>query len=132
MERLLQIFIWLPIVGFVVSVLLPLKKEFAISSVSIATSGMLLLGALTFFVYWLLNDSPTLDIKHITLFKTANIEIFIDFFFDKITAAFSIVGAILIFAVVVFSRFYLHREEGFKRFFVTLLCFYLGYNLIIF
>jgi NADH-quinone oxidoreductase subunit L len=34
--------------------------------------------------------------------------------------------------VAIFSRYYLHREEGFKRFFNTMLLFYAGYNIIIF
>lgn len=132
MNQFLQFFIWTPLAGFVLSLLIPRKKEFAISAVSIVSSGALLFGSLAFVVYWLSNHSPTLDIKHITLFKTSNIEIFIDFFFDKVTAVYCVVGAILIFAIVIFSRYYLHREQGFKRFFATLLCFYLGYNLIIF
>jgi NADH-quinone oxidoreductase subunit L len=80
----------------------------------------------------LINDHPVLDTKLITLFVTTELEIFIDFYFDKVTAAYAVIGAAITFLVAVFSKYYLHREEGFKRFFTSLLLFYTGYNIIIF
>jgi formate hydrogenlyase subunit 3/multisubunit Na+/H+ antiporter MnhD subunit len=73
-----------------------------------------------------------LDVKHIVFFKTADIEIFIDFYFDKVTAVYALVGSAITFMVTIFSRYYLHRDEGFKRFFVTLLLFFMSYNMVIF
>lgn len=81
---------------------------------------------------WVTQNTPTLDIKHLVLFKAENIEIYINFYFDKVTAAFAIVGSLLAFLVCLFSKYYLHREEGFKRFFIIILFFFLGYNLVIF
>lgn len=132
MSDLLQFFIWIPLVGFAVCALAPRKKEFILSGITIFTIGLQLMATLVFIVVWLVNDYPTLDIKHIVLFKADSIEIFIDFYFDKITAVFAGVGSVLTFAVAIFSRYYLHREEGFKRFFNIILLFFLGYNLVIF
>jgi NADH:ubiquinone oxidoreductase subunit 5 (subunit L)/multisubunit Na+/H+ antiporter MnhA subunit len=42
-----------------------------------------------------------------------------------------LVGAFLTFLVTIYSRYYLHREHGYKRFFNTILFFYLGYNITI-
>lgn len=132
MSQLLQLFIWIPFLGFIISMLIPRKKESMLSGIAISTIGIHLVGILILWVFWFMNSSPSLDIKHIVLFETEDIEIFIDFYFDKITAVFAVVGAILTFLVAVFSRYYLHREEGFKRFFTTILLFFLGYNLVIF
>jgi NADH-quinone oxidoreductase subunit L len=132
MSTLLQLFILIPLAGFLFSLLVPRKKERIISGIALGTIGIHLSAIVAFIVYWLINNYPVLDIKHITLFKTTGFEIFIDFYFDKITAAFALIGAVLAFLVALFSRFYLHREEGFKRFFNTILLFYTGYNLIIF
>lgn len=132
MAQLLQLFILLPLAGFLTSLLIPRKKERIMSALAIGTIGLHLAGILFFILYWLTNDHPVLDIKHAVLFSTANFEIFIDFYFDKITAAYAVTGAALTFLVGVFSRYYLHREAGFKRFFTTILLFYTGYNLIIF
>lgn len=87
----------------------------------------------TFFVgYWLWQGHPTLNVKDIVIYKDDGYEFFIDFAFDKITAVYFFVGAVLTFLVTLYSRYYLHRESGYKRFFNTILLFYLGYNITIF
>jgi NADH-quinone oxidoreductase subunit L len=132
MAPLLQFFILIPFVGFLGSLLVPRKKESIISGITIVTVGVHACSLLIFVVYWLFNGHPLLDIKHAVIFKSADVEIFIDLYFDKSTAVFALVGAVLTFLVTIFSRYYLHREEGFKRFFNTMLLFYTGYNIIIF
>ena len=132
MQQLLQIFILTPFVAFLISLLLPSKNERAISFIAIASIGIHLLGLILFLAYWLVHKFPALDIKHLTLFQTADIEIFIDFYFDKISAVYSLVGSLISLIVVIFSKTYLHREEGYKRFFTTLLFFFTGYNIVIF
>ncbi|MBI2272072.1 MAG: hypothetical protein HYU69_17165 [Bacteroidetes bacterium] len=131
MPELLQLFIWIPLLGFIASLFIPKKNESVISFITISTLGIHLLGILLFITYWAINHFPILDIKHITIFQTENIEIFIDYYFDKVTAVFTAIGSFLAFLVAIFSRYYMHREEGYKRFFSTVLLFFLGYNLII-
>jgi NADH:ubiquinone oxidoreductase subunit 5 (subunit L)/multisubunit Na+/H+ antiporter MnhA subunit len=75
---------------------------------------------------------PVLDLKDAVVFKTSKYEFFIEFYFDKITAVYLFVGSFLTFLVTLYSRYYLHREDGYKRFFNTVLFFYLGYNIVIF
>jgi NADH-quinone oxidoreductase subunit L len=132
MSQVLQFFVLIPLIAFVASLALPRKKERIQAQLAIGSAGIHLGAIFVFILYWLLNGYPVLDIKHIVLFKTTGFEIFIDFFFDKITAVYAFVGALLTFLVIIFSRYYLHREEGFKRFFNTILLFYAGYNLVIF
>lgn len=132
MEQLLQFFILIPLMGFVVSLLIPDKKENSISWGSFISVGLHLSGALIFLGYWLLHHRPTLNLKEIVLFRTSGYEFFIDFYFDKITATYLFVGSLLTFLVTVYSRYYLHRESGYKRFFNTILFFYVGYNIVIF
>ena len=116
MEQLLQLFVLVPLAGFIISLFLNGKKETAIAAVAIGTVGLHLAGLLVFISYWLLNGLPSLDIRHISLYKEANIDIFINFYFDNITAVFALVGAFITFLVAIFSRFYLHRDSGYKRF----------------
>lgn len=132
MPQLLLYFILIPLAGFLASLLMPRKKEKLISTLVLGTVGFHLAAIICFFIYWLMNDHPVLDTKLITLFATNELEIFIDFYFDKITATYALIGASITFLVAVFSKYYLHREAGFKRFFTSLLLFYTGYNLIIF
>lgn len=41
------------------------------------------------------------------------------------------IGALLTSMITTYSRYYLHREKGYKRFFMTVLFFFFGYNLAI-
>ena len=132
MEQLLQFFALVPLFGFVLSLFFRPKQENAIATIAIATVGLHLFGLVFFIINWIANGSPILDIKHFTFYKENNVEIFIDLYFDKITAVFALVGSVITFLVAIFSRFYLHRDSGFKRFFNTLLLFFFAYSLIIF
>lgn len=132
MNQLLQLFILIPLAAFLICLIVPRKKESTIAGIAIFTTAIHLIGILTLTLFWLMNAHPVLNVKHIVLFKTDDIEIFIDFYFDKVTAVFAAAGSLLSFLVLIFSRYYLHREAGFKRFFCTVLFFFLGYNLIIF
>lgn len=132
MTSFIQFFIFTPIVGFIISLLIPKTKETLISRAVFFTVGLHFFTALIFVVYWLLNGHQTLNLSEIILFKSKEYEFLIDFCFDKITATYLLVGSFLTFLVAIYSRTYLHRESGYKRFFNTILFFYIGYNLTIF
>lgn len=132
MESLLHIFILLPVLGFLVSLVLPAKKEAWLSWSAFITVGLHLLAAVVYIVYWVLNKHQALNLKDIVVFKTDGYEFFIDFYFDKITVVYLFVGSFLTFLVTVYSRYYMHREEGYKRFFNAIMFFFVGYNIAIF
>ena len=132
MDSLLHLFILVPLAGFIISLFVPKKQETSISWVAFGIVGLHFIGSIIFFIYWLLQNHPTLNQKDIVLYHTDHYEFLIDFCFDKITATYLFVGAFLTFLVTVYSRRYLHRESGYKRFFNTLLLFYFGYNIAIF
>lgn len=129
---ILPVFILLPLAGYLISLVLPAKRESLISVLSFGIVGAHLTGAVAFLIYWLLNGHPVLNEKDFVVFKAPGYEFFIDLYFDKITAMYLFVGAFLTFLVTLYSRYYMHRESGYKRFFNTILFFYLGYNITIF
>lgn len=131
MTAFLHIFIVLPIVGFILSLFVPARKEDTMSKTAFGTVGLHLLCTVAFIGFWILQGHPTLNIKDIVLFKSTGYEFFIDFCFDAIAATYLFVGSFLTFLVTIYSRAYLHRENGYKRFFNTILFFYLGYNIAI-
>jgi NADH-quinone oxidoreductase subunit L len=131
MNSFLEYFILFPMVGFVISLLLPPKRETLISWASFLTVGIHLLSFVLFLGYWLWNGAPTLNVKDFVIYQTEHYEFFIDFYFDVITAVYMGVGAFLTFLVTLYSRYYMHRESGYKRFFNTILFFYIGYNVIV-
>ena len=131
MEQILQYFLVLPFLGFIVSIFLPEKNEKLISGIAFGTVFIQFLGLVLFIGFWIFNGSEDLNLKEITLLKTDHYEFFIDFYFDKIGAVYLFVGALLTSMITTYSRYYLHREKGYKRFFNTVLFFFFGYNLAI-
>jgi len=131
MEHILQYFLLVPFLGFVVSIFLPEKNEKLISGIAFGTVFIQFLGLVLFIGFWIFNGSEDLNLKEITLLKTEHYEFFIDFYFDKIGAVYLFVGALLTSMITTYSRYYLHREKGYKRFFNTVLFFFFGYNLAI-
>ncbi len=132
MSEYLQFFILIPVAGFIISLFLPAKNEKLISWLTFATIGVHLLLAIVFIPMWMLNGSAMLNIKELILYQSPNYEFYIDFSFDKITAAYLFVGSVLTFLIVIYSSYYMHREDGYKRFFNTILFFFAGYNVLIF
>ncbi len=131
MNEILQFFIALPLVGFIISLVLPEKKEALISWVAFGTVFTQFLALVVFIIFWIFNGANHLNLNEITLLKTDHYEFFIDFYFDKISAVYLFIGALLTSMITTYSRYYLHREKGYKRFFNTVLFFFFGYNLAI-
>ena len=130
--ELLPVFVAIPLIGYVISLFLPHSKEALLSKFSFSIAGVQLISILAFIAYWIFIGMPSLTISDFVIVQTHEYKFFIDFWFDKITAVFILLGAFLTFLVTLYSRFYLHREKGYKRFFNTVLLFFLGYNITVF
>jgi NADH-quinone oxidoreductase subunit L len=121
-------FILVPFLGFILSVLIPERKEMLMSRVAIYTAGWQFFSILIFSFYWIFWQLPDLNINEVSLFQNKEYNFFIDFYFDKTTAVYLITGSFVTFLITRYSRYYMHLESGYKRFFNTILFFYLGYN----
>lgn len=132
LSKLLPIFVLWPLLGFLLSMFVNRRAERWLSFLSAFFVGMQLLLVISYTLCWLLLKHPSLNLQGIFLYKSHHYYFRTDFYFDKITATYSAVGAVLSFMVVLYSRYYMHREEGYKRFFNTILLFFAGYNLIVF
>jgi NADH:ubiquinone oxidoreductase subunit 5 (subunit L)/multisubunit Na+/H+ antiporter MnhA subunit len=131
MEYLLQYFLIIPFLGYLISLVIPSKNEFAISRLAFITLSIQLVFAIGFTIGWLKTGHLSINLKEFSIYQTGDYDFFIDLYFDRVSALFLLMGAFLTFLITYYSRFYLHREYGFKRFFNTILLFYLGYNIII-
>lgn len=132
MSQLLSLFIGVPLLAFFASLLFLSKREKPIAFIVQATTAIYILAAFLFAVTWLISGYPALHYQLVTFYSTDDFTFAIQFYYDHVTAVYSIVGAIIFFLVASFSKFYMHRDEGYKRFFNTLLFFLLGFNCIIF
>jgi NADH-quinone oxidoreductase subunit L len=131
MELVLQIFILIPLFGFFLSLIVPEKKEGFLSWVAVVTIGIQLFLAIAYSFVWLIKGWPSVNFNTTDLYQTKGYSFFLSFYFDKISAVYLLVGGILVSLVTRFSRYYLHREPGYKRFFNTVLFFYTGYSITV-
>ncbi|CAE6722535.1 proton-conducting transporter membrane subunit [Candidatus Nitrotoga fabula] len=132
LTSMLQFFILIPLAGFLLSLCIPEKMENAVSRTVFCTIGSHLLIVLVFLAIWLSHGHPVLEKTGIVLFNTKDYQFLVSFYFDRISAVYLFVGAVLTFLIAQYCRWYLHRESGYKRFFNIILFFYVGYNIIIF
>lgn len=121
-------FVLVPLLGFIFSLIVPERKEMLLSRVAIFTAGWQFFSILFFVVYWIFWQLPDLNINEVSLFQNKEYNFFIDFYFDKTTAVYLLTGSFVTFLITRYSRYYMHLESGYKRFFNTILFFYLGYN----
>jgi NADH:ubiquinone oxidoreductase subunit 5 (subunit L)/multisubunit Na+/H+ antiporter MnhA subunit len=128
----IQIFILIPLIGFFISLVVKQSREKWLSAIAYTTAGLQLILFLPFLVYWLIQGAPVLNLKEFALYESSDYVFLVDFFFDEITAVYLFVGSALTFLITIYSRYYLHRETGYKAFFNSILLFYLGYNWTIF
>lgn len=131
MEIALQIFILIPLVGFLLSLLIPENKESFLSWLAVTVIGLQLILSSCFTILWLLKGRVSVGFDSFSIYQTNGYSFFLSFYFDKISAIYLLVGGILVSLVTRFSRYYLHREPGYKRFFNTVLFFYTGYSLTV-
>jgi NADH:ubiquinone oxidoreductase subunit 5 (subunit L)/multisubunit Na+/H+ antiporter MnhA subunit len=132
MKSFLEFFVLIPLIGFLGSLFLPRHNEGLIAKWTFTSVAVHMISFQAFLVYWILQGYDAINLKDIVLYRSEHYEFFLDFYFDKITAVYIFVGSLLTFMVTMYSRTYLHREVGYKRFFNTILLFYLGYNLAVF
>ena len=121
---LLPVFIVLPLLAYVVSLFIPRKNEKVISWGTFSTIILHLSLSLVFVFTWILHGANAISNIHLTIYNTEGYEFFFEILFDKTTAVYLLLGSFLTSLVTVYSRYYLHREKGYKRFFNTLLLFF--------
>lgn len=131
MSYMLLYFAIFPLMAFFISLALP-KNEWILSRFALFIIVSHTLTAQTFTSFWLFGSEQQIFFQGPVIYSSGGIEFILSFLFDKITAVYSLVGSLLTSLIVVYSRIYLHRESGYKRFFSTILLFYSGFNLIIF
>ena len=84
MERVLQLFVFIPLMGFILSLLIQRTREFTISAIAFVSVGTNLLFLTLFGMYWLFMGMPLLNLKEITLYSTFEYQFMLDFFLRRL------------------------------------------------
>ncbi len=131
MEQFIQLFILIPFTAFIISLFIPKKKEVIISYTAFIGIALNTLLLIAFSIFWLLNQHQALNISELVIYQSKHYVFAIDFYFDLISLVYLLVGSILTLMVTIYSRYYLHREIGYKRYFNTILFFFTGYSITV-
>ncbi len=131
LNLIIQAFFIIPLIALILSLVIPEKYEYLLSFNAFGSSSTHFIGLIIFTILWLFEGADALYLKEISVLKTSHYDFFIAFYFDRITAIFLLVGSFLTMLITVYSRYYLHREQGYRRFFNTILFFFTGYNIAV-
>jgi NADH-quinone oxidoreductase subunit L len=132
LNQAISLFTIIPLLAFLASLIWKNKQERRIARIVQFAKVFYVFAAVLYAILWMISGHTPVNQKILTIYQSEHFIFAIQFYYDHITAVYSIVGAVLFFLVSTFSRYYMHRDEGYKRFFNTILFFALGYNLIIF
>lgn len=129
---ILPLFVLIPLASLVLCLFMPTHKERIISGTAIAGIGLTFLLFCVYLAAWAKGGFLAHGYDGLTLFESAHYTFAFDFFFDTTSAVFFLMTCLLSLLIMIFSRFYMHRDPGFKRFYTTILFFFAGLTLIIF
>lgn len=125
-------FIFLPLIGLIVSNIPSKTNEKAIYYTAITTIWLHLFGVIVWSIIFLAGKGEPFFAHVISYYHKGHSNLSFDVYFDKISMVYAFVSGVLSLLVIRFSRFYLHRDKGFKRFFSNILSFFTGLNIVIF
>lgn len=129
--QLLTMLAAIPILGFVGTVLMSRKWERTIFSIAM-TAILLEFAVFVWLGYqWLSAGAAPLTAKAATLQLSADYAFHLDLYFDGLGAIFMGMATVMTALIFAFSKYYLHREQGFKRFYGMVLLFFIGLAFII-
>lgn len=130
-QIIVEIILILSILGFFGSLFLKAENEKHLSQLAftvVLINNILIISA--FFIWMFIHFVP-FNIFLFNIIKNEHYSFGFDLIWDINTVVFLLVGNIITLIIVYFSRYYMHRENGYKRFFNTILFFYLGYTITV-
>ncbi len=87
-------FVLIPFIGFIASLFFSKKRESAISWLAIITTASQLILVIYYMIIWILKGTPKTNIQEIVLYSSNEYQFLIDFYFDKITMTYLLVGSL--------------------------------------
>lgn len=129
--HLLTTLIIVPIAGFIACLCMPRKRERMVFAVAMATMFIESILFLVFGYQWLHAGSSPVLASDGLLYSSHHYALALNFYFDRLAAVFLGMALVMTILIFTFSKYYMHREQGFKRFYATVLLFFIGLCLVI-
>ncbi len=121
---------FIPLLGFLL-IFLSNKNERTIALLSFWCSHAMGLSIITLLSLWAIAGFPNHEYEWFTLYSTNDYSFPILFYLDRVGAVYLFCVWAIFSIIVKYCRVYLHREAGYKRFFLTIFGFVFGLNLVI-
>jgi NADH:ubiquinone oxidoreductase subunit 5 (subunit L)/multisubunit Na+/H+ antiporter MnhA subunit len=129
---LLSLLVLIPLVAFALSCFIPNHFEKSISRIALTSVVSVFLLFLWTLLQWVQGGFVPLAYEGFTLFSSATYEFVVSFYMDAVSAVFFLMTCLTTILVLMFSKYYMHRDPGYKRFHSTILFFFFGLALVIF
>ncbi|WP_019864516.1 proton-conducting transporter transmembrane domain-containing protein [Methylovulum miyakonense] len=121
---------FLPLVGLLLIALLG-NNEKSIATISFWATHAMGLSILALLVAWAKHGFSGYEFEWFTLYEHGSYRFPILFYLDEVGAAYLFAIWVIFSIIVRYCRNYLHRESGYKRFFLTIFGFAFGLNMVI-
>jgi formate hydrogenlyase subunit 3/multisubunit Na+/H+ antiporter MnhD subunit len=121
---------FIPLLGFLWIFLSP-KDEKRITRISFICTYALGLSIVGLLAAWGIAGFSAHEYEFFTLYATGDYSFPILFYLDRVGAVYLFCTWAIFSIIVKYCRVYLHREYGFKRFFLTIFGFVFGLNLVV-
>ncbi len=126
MTLLLSILLLSPLVSLVVSFLYSNKREKAIFRISLVGIIINYVSIIILGILWMVGGFENIYFEGPVLFKGSDVDFTISLFVDGFGLVYLFTATFLTGIIIIFSKNYIHRESGYKRFFNNIKFFYLG------
>lgn len=130
MNALLLTCQFIPLLGFFL-IFLSDRNEKKIATISFWCSHALGLGIAALLMLWAAAGFANHEYEWFTLYETGEYRFPILFYLDRVGAVYLFCVWAIFSIIVKYCRVYLHREAGYKRFFLTIFAFVFGLNMVI-
>jgi formate hydrogenlyase subunit 3/multisubunit Na+/H+ antiporter MnhD subunit len=107
LHQSVSLFAIFPLVAFFISLPWKNRQERPLAAIVLVTKAFYIIASVAYAMLWFVNGYTPVSHKLATLYETEHFVFAIQFYYDHITAVYSIVGAILFFLVSTFSRYYM-------------------------
>ncbi len=125
----LFIFIF-PFLSFILSLILP-QNEKVISRWALFAASINLMANLTALILFTASAFEPVFVRTGAILESHGYSFFAALYLDYVSLIFILLGSSVTFLITLYSRFYMHSENGYKRFLSTILFFYFGFNTVI-
>lgn len=130
MNQLILSCMMTPLAAFILLLMFG-QREKAIATISRAGSFAMGVAVFGLLAEWAQQGFPSTEFDWLTLYQQGEYRFSLIFFFDHIGAAYLFCTWVIFSVIVKYCRYYLHREIGYRRFFLTIFGFVFGLNTLI-